>query len=88
MNPRFAVYFFRSKIFQSQVEREKRGIGNMTNIFPSQVGRMFIVACDREQQEAIVNAISAALEEVARARSAIDTAQANIQRLVDTAIAA
>jgi restriction endonuclease S subunit len=33
MNPLFAWYFFRSLIFQSQVEREKRGL-SLPNIFP------------------------------------------------------
>jgi hypothetical protein len=56
MVPEFAWYFFRSVLFQSQIEREARG-PSLKNIFPSQLERLLLVACDRKRQLAISGTI-------------------------------
>lgn len=86
MNPEFAVYFFRSIMFQSQVEREKRGMGNMTNIFPSQVERFLTVECSRAQQDKLAVEIATELDTLEKERKKIEAGRQEIQRLVEETI--
>ena len=88
INPRFAWFFFRSVMFQAQVEREKRGMGNMTNIFPSQVERMHVVTCARPRQNELAAQITTALAALDTHRAAIESKRKEIDALIDEAIAA
>jgi type I restriction enzyme M protein len=86
MNPQFACYFFRSIMFQAQVEREKRGMGNMTNIFPSQVAELRIVAIDRKQQDALADQITSELNALQRERETIEARRREIDGLIEEAL--
>ncbi len=86
MNPRFANYFFRSIMFQAQVEREKRGMGNMTNIFPSQVEQLPIVDVSRAQQDALAEQIAAELDALQKERENIESKRKDIDALIEAAL--
>jgi type I restriction enzyme, S subunit len=86
MSPRFAWYFFRSIMFQSQVEREKRGMGNMVNIFPSQVAELRIVAIERARQDSLADEIAAVLEALQHEREDIEARRQEIENLLEAAL--
>jgi hypothetical protein len=86
VNPRFVWYFLRSVMFQAQIEREKRGMGNMTNIFPPEVERMLIVACDPARQNSIARAIDEELARLDALRAGIEAKRQEIDRLIDDAV--
>ena len=86
MNPEFASYYFRSTMFQPQIEREKRGMGNMTNIFPSQVQNMCVVDCPRAQQDDIATQISSALSALQHERDTIEARRKEIDALIEDAL--
>lgn len=86
LNPQFAWYYFRSIMFQAQIEREKRGMGNMTNIFPSQVEQLLVVECSREQQDALAEQISAELAAVEYERQHIEARRKEIDLLIESAL--
>jgi len=88
INPRFAWFFFQSVMFQAQVTREKRGMGNMTNIFPPEVERMLVVTCKTSQQDALVREITAELDRRTNALASIESKRAEITKLIDNAIRA
>jgi hypothetical protein len=73
-------------MFQTQVTREKRGMGNMTNIFPPEVERMHIVTCDRNRQNDLATQITADLEARAHHLRTIEQKRAEIGNLIETAI--
>lgn len=86
INPKFAWYYMRSVMFQSQIEREKRGMGNMTNIFPGQVERMLMVECTRDRQDAITAAIADELQKLENSRREIEAKRKEIDSLIEAAI--
>ena len=86
MNPRFAWYYGRSLFFQSQVEREKRGMGNLTNIFPSQVETLLVPDIGREKQDELADSIAAELKILADRREAIEQGRRDIENLLENAL--
>jgi hypothetical protein len=86
VNSRFVWYFLRSVMFQAQVDREKRGMGNMTNIFPPEVERMLIVDCARARQESIAKTIDEELARLDALREGIESKRREIDRLIDEAV--
>jgi hypothetical protein len=85
MNPDFACYFMRSVMFQTQIEREKRGT-NIPNIFPTEVERMLVVNCVRQRQNELAARISTTLAALDIHRAAIESKRAEITKLIDEAI--
>lgn len=53
-NKTFAYYYFRSVFFQYLVYKEKKGLGNNTNIFPSQIQELPIPDYSLDKQQEIV----------------------------------
>lgn len=86
MNPRFAWFYFRSMMFQSQVEREKRGMGNMMNIFPSQVETLLIPVCRRQRQDMLADDITTALNARRRELETIESRRQEITELIESAL--
>lgn len=86
LSSRFAAYYFRSVMFQQQVNREKRGMGNMTNIFPPQVGAMLVPIASREGQDELARTITTALSTLQDDRDAIEAGRAEINALVEAAL--
>lgn len=85
-NRLFAWYFLRSIMFQAQIERSKRGMGNMTNIFPGQVQQMLMVDCPRGRQNTLAKEIGVGLRKLDVAREGIAAKQKEIQTLIEAAI--
>ena len=56
-NPLFAYYYFRTDFFQYLVYTHKKGLGNNTNIFPSQLRELPIPEISLTKQEEIVDVI-------------------------------
>ncbi len=56
-NPTFAYYYFRTDFFQYLVYTHKKGLGNNTNIFPSQIGELPIPELPLSEQEYLVDLI-------------------------------
>ncbi|BCM93268.1 hypothetical protein IAD21_05157 [Abditibacteriota bacterium] len=86
MTPRFAWYYGRSLFFQSQIEREKRGMGNLTNIFPSQVETLFVPDIGRARQEELADAIEAELKALAQRREDIENGRREIEQLLEVTL--
>lgn len=82
INPEFVLYFFRSIIFQAQVNREKCGL-SLPKIFPSQVNELRIIAVDRIQQDIIANKITIALTALQCEPEKIEERRREISSLVD-----
>lgn len=85
MNPRFAWLFFRSVMFQPQIEPESRGF-SVPNIFPPEVERMHVVTCARDRQNTLAIQITVDLEARARQLRAIEQKRAEISALIENAI--
>lgn len=82
--PRFGYFFCCSFLFQAQVERAKRGMGNMTNFFPGQLLRFMIVCPSREEQQRII----ALIEEALSSREQLETKLVEVRNEIDEAIRA
>jgi hypothetical protein len=87
MNTQLAWYFFRSVMFQAQIARELRG-SSLPNVFPPQVERMLIVACDRPRQDALAAQITTELAALDLHLATIESKRKEIDRLIDAAITA
>jgi len=87
MNPRFAWFFFRSVMFQPQIERELRG-SSIPNIFPPEVERMLVVTCKKSKQDALARKVTAELDRRTNALASIEFKRAEITKLIDNAIRA
>lgn len=61
-NSLFAYYFFRSKFFQYLVYTHKKGLGNNTNIFPSQIQEFPVPDFNDEEQMKIISKIKLVLD--------------------------
>lgn len=61
-NPLFAYYYFRTEYFQYLVEINKKGLGNNTNIFPSQIQEFPMIDINLIEQQRIVDEIKAELD--------------------------
>lgn len=61
-NSLFAYYFFRSEFFQYLVYTHKKGLGNNTNIFPSQIQEFPIPDWNEEKQTEIVEKIKSQID--------------------------
>jgi hypothetical protein len=80
----FVWYFFRSVMFQAQVQREWRG-SSVPNIFPPQVQQMFIVDCHLSRQIELATAISAEVAKLRDARGRVSAMQQEIHALIEAA---
>jgi restriction endonuclease S subunit len=58
----FAYYYFRTTYFQYLIEINKKGLGNNTNIFPSQIREFPLIDISPEEQEEIVMTIKTELD--------------------------
>lgn len=81
-NYEFAYYFFRSLFFQHLVEHNKKGLGNNTNIFPSQIGEFPILDYSLEDQAKIVEKIKTRIIDQQKYTREIETKRAEIERLI------
>lgn len=81
-NHEFAYYFFRSLFFQHLVEHNKKGLGNNTNIFPSQIGEFPILDYSLEDQAKIVEKIKTRILDQQKYTREIEAKRAEIEKLI------
>ena len=85
-DPLCAYYYFRSDFFQYLVYIHKKGLGNNTNIFPSQIKEFPIPDWDEKQQTDIVEAIKTQLDEQKQIDRQIEAKQQEINKIIEDAI--
>jgi len=84
-NPLFAYYYFRTEYFQYLVEVNKKGLGNNTNIFPSQIQEFPMIDISKEQQK-IVDEIKAELDKQEEIKKKIERERKIIDEIIEKAI--
>lgn len=85
-NVEFAYYYFRSVFFQSLVYKEKKGLGNNTNIFPNQIQELPLPDYSLKRQSEIVSTIKQRISEQKKIDKQIEAKQCEISRLIESAI--
>lgn len=85
-NGLFAFYYFRTEYFQYLVEINKKGLGNNTNIFPSQIQELPLLDISLQKQQKIVNEIKAGLDAQERIKTEIDAQRNDIDTIIENAI--
>lgn len=85
-NARLAYYYMRSDLFQYLVYTHKKGLGNNTNIFPSQVQEFPIPDWDETKQTEIVNKIKTQIDVQKEIDKQIAEKQAEISAIIEKAI--
>ncbi|MFA6761174.1 MAG: hypothetical protein WCR69_09045 [Sulfuricurvum sp.] len=81
-NPTFAYYYFRSDFFQYLVYTHKKGLGNNTNIFPSQIQEFPILDFALEKQKQIVEKIKSKIDSQKLIDEQIEQKQKEISDLI------
>lgn len=85
-DPLCAYYYMRSDFFQYLVYTHKKGLGNNTNIFPSQVREFPMPDWDETKQAEIVNKIKTQLDEQKVIDGQIEEKQQAIHKIIEDAI--
>lgn len=85
-NHRLAYYYFRSDFFQYLVYTHKKGLGNNTNIFPSQIQEFPIPDWTPEKQAEIVGKIQTEIDAQSHIDREIEKNRAKINLLIEAAI--
>lgn len=85
-NQTFAYYYFRSMFFQYLVYKEKKGLGNNTNIFPSQIQEFPIPDYSLDKQQEIVSKIETRINAQKDIDRQIADKRQEISRLIESAI--
>ncbi len=85
-NHRLAYYYFRSDLFQYLVYTHKKGLGNNTNIFPSQIREFPIPDWSEEKQTEIVEKIKSRIDAQKNIDKQIEEKQNKISELIENAI--
>ncbi|TNE34833.1 hypothetical protein EP342_02345 [bacterium] len=85
-NPLFAYYYFRTEYFQYLVEVNKKGLGNNTNIFPSQIQEFPMIDIPLKAQQKIVDEIKAELDKLEEIKSTIERERNKIDEIIENAI--
>lgn len=82
-NPLFAYYYFRTDLFQSLIESNKKGLGNNTNIFPSQIKEFPIPDTPLKRQNVVVEKIKSQLDEQEQKKHTIGQKRQEIDRIIE-----
>jgi hypothetical protein len=85
-NPLCAYYYMRSSFFQYLVYTHKKGLGNNTNIFPSQIKEFPMPDWDGRKQEEILDKIKLQLDEQNKIDKQIELKQRKINQIIRDAI--
>lgn len=85
-DPRFAYYYFRTSYFQYLIEINKKGLGNNTNIFPSQIQEFPLIDITLEQQQVVVNEIRNEIDRQNVFRQVIDDKRHEIDQIIEQSI--
>lgn len=82
-NSHFAYYYFRTAPFQTLIESNKKGLGNNTNIFPSQIRDFPLPDISLARQDQIVSKIRTQLEEQEAKRTGIEKKRGEIEQIIE-----
>jgi len=85
-NPLFAYYYFRTDYFQYLIEINKKGLGNNTNIFPSQIQEFPMIDIPLKAQQEIVDEIKAELDKQDEMKKKIETQRNKIDEIIKKAV--
>ncbi len=85
-NVKLAYYYFRSDFFQYLVYTDKKGLGNNTNIFPSQIQEFPIIYWEKEEQLALSDKIESLINEQIKVDHKIDATRNEIIKLIENAV--
>ena len=85
-NPLFAYYYFRSVYFQYMIEINKKGLGNNTNIFPSQIQEFPMPDISLDEQNKIVSEIKTELDKQNLIKDKIKLERGKIDNLIESVI--
>jgi len=85
-NSLFAYYYFRTEYFQYLVEINKKGLGNNTNIFPSQIQEFPMIDISLKAQQKIVDEIKAELDKQEEIKSKIESERNKIHEIIEQPI--
>ena len=85
-NPLFAYYYFRTEYFQYLVEINKKGLGNNTNIFPSQIQEFPMIDISPKSQQKIVDEIKTELDKQKEMKKKIEIQRNKIDEIIGKAI--
>jgi len=85
-DPQLAYYYFRSEYFQYLVYSHKKGLGNNTNIFPSQIREFPMPNWDIKKQKKITNTIKTQLDKQEKYRKLIIDKQQEISIMIEKII--
>lgn len=85
-DPLCAYYYFRSDFFQYLIYTHKKGLGNNTNIFPSQIKEFPMPDWDETKQAEIVEAIKIQLDAQKAIDRQIEEKQQEINKIIEDAI--
>jgi len=85
-NQKLAYYYFRSDLFQYMVYTNKKGLGNNTNIFPSQIQEFPIPDWTKAKQNKIAKKINAMINNQNEIDYKIKIKQNEINNLIENAI--
>lgn len=86
-NPLFAYYYFRTEYFQYLIEVNKKGLGNNTNIFPSQIQEFPMIDISLKDQQKIVDEIKTELDSQKEMNQKIEAERSKIDEIIGKAIA-
>lgn len=81
-NPLFAYYYFRTEYFQYLIEINKKGLGNNTNIFPSQIQEFPMIDIPLTRQRKIVDEIKSELDKQEIIKKNIDNESNKINDII------
>lgn len=82
----FAYYYFRTEYFQYLVEINKKGLGNNTNIFPSQIQELPMIDIPLKAQQKIVDEIKTELDKQEDIKKIIESERHKIDEIIEKAI--
>ena len=85
-NPLFAYYYFRTEYFQYLIEVNKKGLGNNTNIFPSQIQEFPMLNISLKAQQKIVDEIKTELDKQEEMNQTIKAERNKIDEIIENAI--
>jgi restriction endonuclease S subunit len=85
-NTRLAYYYFKSDLFQYLVYTHKKGLGNNTNIFPSQIQEFPIPDWTEEKQAEIVEKIKSQIDAQSNIDKEIEKNTAKINLIIEESI--
>jgi len=85
-NQLFAYYYFRTEYFQYLIEINKKGLGNNTNIFPSQIKEFPMIDISLKEQQKIVDEIKAELDKQEEMKQKIETERNKIDEIIEKPI--